>query len=272
MSSRHRLRHNLSRVMSRIPRCGGGGLVAAWLLITASGCATVDSTAKLQAAKTVGIVSAIGDEFTVTEAGLAAPGDAEQHFSIEPWGLDDLIVARAGARLSPRYQVATVTYPRASFVAREQRSPFTLLNMKSGRDDRIAELVRGQVSPQGLDVYVVISKAEVAFGSRGRAVAGIGLIQHVAVFGSSTQLHALYRVTVIDGHTLQVIDKRTAAPGGGGEMFSLAGPSREVGADLVPAAQDPGGSNQLKAAVLDLIDRSLADTLQELHLGDRSAS
>jgi hypothetical protein len=247
-------------------------MTAALLLIMASGCATVDSTAKLQAAKTVGIVSAVGDDFTVTRAGLAAPGEAEQRFSTEAWGLDDQIVARVGARLSPRYQVAAVTYPRASFAAREQLSPFTLLNTKSRRDDQIAELVRSQVSPQGLDVYVVISKAEAAFGSRGRAVAGIGVIQHVAVFGSSTQLHALYRVTVIDGHTLKVIDRRTAGSSGGGELFSLAGPSREIGADLVPAAQNPAGSNQLKAAVLDLIDNSLAATLQDLHLSEHSAS
>jgi hypothetical protein len=261
-----------SGIAGRILRRGGAIVVAALILVTASGCATVDSTAKLQAAKTVGIVSAIGDDFTVTKAGLAAPGDTEQHFSTEAWGLDDLIAARVGARLSAHYQVTAVTYPRASFAAREQRSPFTLLNMKNRRDDQIAELVRSQVSPQGLDVYVVISKAETAFGSRGGTVAGIGIIRRVAVFGSSTQLHALYRITAIDGHTLKVIDKRTAAPSGGGELFNLPGPSREIGPDLLPAGQEPAASSQLKAAVLDLFDGSVGDTLQDLHLGERSAS
>jgi hypothetical protein len=146
------------------------------------------------------------------------------------------------------------------------------LNLRSGRDAALKELVRNQVSPQGLDAYVVITKAESAYGSRGRKVAGIGVIEHVAVFGSSTVLHALYTVHVIDGHSFKVISKRNATPVENSSVFRLAGPSREIDAELASAAQSPAASEAVKAAVIDLIDRSLASTLQDVQLLDRSAS
>ena len=84
-------------------------------------------------------------------------------------GIDDLIVG-ASALLGRRFQLQPVTYPRASFAARDRNSPFALVNMT--RDDPIKELVRNQVTPQGLDAYVVITAATSPYGSRGRTVAG----------------------------------------------------------------------------------------------------
>jgi hypothetical protein len=63
-----------------------------------------------------------------------------------------------------------------------------------------------------------------------------------------------------------VIGKEQAAPLDGDELFRLRGPSREIGADLLAAAQNPLGSDELKPAVIDLIDRGLAKTLQHLQL------
>ena len=96
------------------------------------------------------------------------------------------------------------------------------------------------------------------------------MIQHLAVFGSSTALHALYTVTIVDGHTMKVIGTRSASPADNTELFRLSGPSREIDAGLMPAAANPGSSEQLKAAVTDLIDHSLPGAL--LDLTDRSAS
>ena len=50
---------------------------------------------RLQAIKTVGIVSAIGEEMSLTQAGLIALGNAGQSLSISAWGLDELIVQQA---------------------------------------------------------------------------------------------------------------------------------------------------------------------------------
>jgi hypothetical protein len=259
--------------VGHILRRGLDALVASSLAMIASGCASMDqSAARMQAIKSMGIISAIGDDFTMTGTGLTTSAAVGRHASIEAWGIDDAIVARIGAQLGQHFLVQPVTYPRAAFAARDEVSPFTAAKLTSGRDNRIADLVRGQVSPQGLDAYVVVTKATSAYGSRGRSVAGIGVLRHVAVFGSSAQLHALYMITVVDGHAFKVIDRKTALPSGSTELFRLAGPSRDVDDDLLSAVQNPGTNDQLKAATIDLIDRSLGKTLQDLRLIDRSAS
>ena len=250
------------------------GLIGLLLALPATGCTTLDRTdVRLASAKTVGIVSAIGDDFTFTRAGLAAPTEAEQHFPIQTWGLDDLVAIRIGLLLGKRYQLQGLTYSRAPFAAKEAASPFAMSNalsrLKGGSENRLSDLVRTQVAPQGLDVYVVVSKAVAPFGSRSRTVAGIGMIERVAVLGSSGQLHALYTITVIDGHTFKVIGKEQAGPLEGDELFRLKGPSREVSADMLSAAGTPAGSDELKAAAIELIDRGLPKTLRDLQLIDQ---
>jgi hypothetical protein len=118
-------------------------------------------------------------------------------------------------------------------------------------------------------VYVVVTAATAPYGSRSRTVAGIGVIERVAVLGSSGQLHALYTITAIDGHTFKVIGKRQAGPLEGDEFFRLKGPSREIGAEMLSAAGSPAGSEELKAAVIELIDRGLPKTLRDLQLIDQ---
>lgn len=251
------------------------GLIGLLLAAQISGCTTLKRTdVRLASAKTVGIVSAIGDDFTFTRAGLTAPTQAERHFSIGTWGLDDLIAIRVGLILGPRYQVEGLTYSRAPFLAKEAVSPFAVSNAVSrltgASENRLSDLVRSQVVPQGLDVYVVLTKATSPYGSRGLTVGGIGVIERVAAFGSSGQLHALYTVTVIDGHTFKVIGKKQAGALESDELFRLKGPSREIGAEVLSAAQNPAGSDELKAAVVDLIDRGLTKTLQDLQLIDQA--
>lgn len=250
------------------------GLIGLLLTLSVNGCATLDRTdVRLASAKTIGIVSAIGDDFTFTRAGLTAPTESEQHFPIQAWGLDDLVTIRIGLLLGKRYQVQGLTYSRAPFAAKETVSPFAmssaLSKLKSGSDNRLSDLVRTQVAPQGLDVYVVVTKATSAYGSRSRTVAGIGVIERVAVLASSGQLHALYTITVIDGHTFKVIGKEQAGPLEGDELFRLKGPSREVSADMLSAAGSPASSDELKAAVIELIDRGLPKTLRDLQLVDQ---
>jgi hypothetical protein len=238
----------------------------AWLLVLAVGaCASVEAVpAKLQAIKTVGVVSAVADQFTFTQAGLTGLESADRSVSIEPWSIDDLIVSRAGVLLSKRFQVQTLTYRRAAFAARESNSPIAVANLL--REDPVKALVRAEITPQGLDAYVVITKATAPSGSRGRPVTGIGIINHSAVFGSHAQLHALYEIRVIDGHTFDVIGKKSASPLDNSDIARLSGPSRMVDASLATTANDVTANEQLKAAVTELIERSLEPTLRDLRL------
>ena len=239
------------------------GSLALLALLAHSGCASIQGTSRLQGIKTIAIISAVGDTFTFTESGLTGLDNTPRSFSIDAWGVDEQIVARATALLGQRFQVQTVTYERELFAAPERVSSIPGADLV--REDPLKELVRSHVSPQGLDAYVVITKATLKYGTRGVAVNGIGLIRHRALLESSAMVHALYVIRVIDGHTFRTVDRKSAGPVDNSSIVRLAGPSRMLDAADLPIS-DPLQNESLKTAVSDLINRSLEPTLRDLRL------
>lgn len=248
-------------------RCVGhcAGFLAVVLAVSLGACGTFATRdTKLQAVKTVGIISAIGDEMNVASAGLTGLNNTNRSLPIGVWGLDDLVVQQVAMALSARFNVQPVSYRRAAFAVITD-SPIRPMNLVRG--DPFKKLIQTEVSPQGLDAYVVITKAKSSAGS-GRYVEGIGLIEYRTLLASHTQLHALYEVRVFEGKTFKVIEKRTAQPLDNPEGLKLAGPSRTVDETLAPGKDDPAQNERLRAAVADLLARSLAATLSDMHLAE----
>jgi len=213
--------------------------------------------AKLRSVKTVGIVSAIGDQFTFAKAGLTGLDNRPRSVPIASWGLDELIVQQVTAALSGRFQVQPATYARATF-ATIQESAITAVNLVRG--DPFKKLVQTEVSPQGLDAYIVITKAKAYFGGGNRKVEGVGLITYSTVLESYGQLHALYEIRVVDGKTFDIIEKLAAGPIDNASNIRIPGPSR-----LIDASFDERDEN-LRRAIVDLVIRSLPNILSDLHL------
>jgi hypothetical protein len=217
--------------------------------------------AKLQAVKTVGIISAIGDQFILAKGGLTGPDDGSRSFSISAWGLDDLIVQQVTAALSSRFQVKEVAYRRAAF-AGIQESAIAPVNLVRG--DPLKKLVESEVSPQGLDAYIVVTKAKANFGGGNRKLEGVGLITFKTLMDSYSQVYALYEIRVVDGKTFDIIEKMAAAPLENAGYVRLAGPNRllEEGFPIGTDARD----ENLRRLVSDLIASSLPITLGNMHL------
>jgi hypothetical protein len=219
---------------------------------------------RLQAIKTVGVISALGDEMSVTRAGLVPLNTPGQSVSIRSWGLDELVVQQATTLLNGRFRVQPVSYPRDAFAAIRESAvgPVNLV-----RGDPFKAVIRSDVSPKGLDAYVVISRAKSKLGS-GRNVQGIGFAEYRTLLASYGLIHTLYEVRVIDGKTFDVIEKRVASPLGNIETMRLQGPSQ-----LVDGSFDgPAGIEALRAAIVDLITRSLPLTLGDMHLANTQQS
>jgi hypothetical protein len=238
------------------------GLLA---FLAASDAAAFETRAtRLQAIKTVGVISALGDEMSVTQAGLTPLNNPVQSMSIRSWGLDELVVQQATTLLNGRFRVQPVSYPRDAFAAIRE-SAVAPVNLARG--DPFKAVVRTDVSPRGLDAYVVISRAKSKLGS-GRNVQGIGFAEYRTLLASYRVVHALYEVRVIDGKTFDVIEKRVASPLGNIETIRLQGPSQ-----LVDGSFDgPAGIETLRAAIVDLITRSLPLTLGDMHLANTQQS
>src|SRR5258708_3958963 len=94
--------------------------------LSASACAMFQTgETKLQAVKTVGIISAVGGEMNFARAGLTGlNNNPSQSFPIGSWGLDDLIVQQATTALNGRFQVQPVRYNRAALAAGQGSSNF----------------------------------------------------------------------------------------------------------------------------------------------------
>ena len=215
---------------------------------------------RLQAIKTVGVISAIGAEISVTKTGLTPLNSAGQSVPVGSWGLDELIVQQATTLLSGRFRVQPVSYSRAAFAAVRDSAvaPVNLI-----RGDPFKALVRADVAPKGLDAYIVITRAKSKLGT-GRNVEGIGFAEYRTLLASYGIIHALYEVRIIDGKTFDVIEKRAASPLGNAEILRLAGPSRTV----EEAFEGPAAGERLRAAIVDLITRSLPLTLGDMHLAN----
>jgi hypothetical protein len=243
---------------------------ASLALLFCSACTAIGTAPpNLREFKTIGVISAVGDTFTLTSSGLTGFKNEEQSFPIETWGIDDVFVGRTSALLTRHYQVQPVTYERAPFAAAFKRdNPVTVVNLV--RENPLKDLVRKQAAPQGLDAYVVITKATSAYGTRGRKVAGTGIIKYAELLNAYIELYALYKISVIDGHEFKLIAERSASPLDNKETVRLEGPSRLVDDALLPAANGAAGNEPLKAALIDLIERSLPVTLEGLRLVDPS--
>jgi hypothetical protein len=221
---------------------------------------------KLQAVKTVGIISAVGGEMSFARAGLTGlNSNPSQRFPIGPWGLDDLIVQQATTALNGRFQVQPISCNRAAFAAIKD-SPVAPVNLVRG--DPFKKLVQTEVSPQGLDAYIVITKAKSNFGRGARKVEGIGFVTCGTMFASYSQIHVLYEIRVYDGKTFDVIEKRSAPPLDDAVEVKLPGPTRQVDDSYSPSAGDPTRNENLRRAITDLIVRSLSSTLSDMHLAE----
>jgi len=220
------------------------------------------SETKLRAVRYVGIISAVGDRMMVAKGGLTGLDNASRSFPIDSWGLDDLIVQRATATLNGRFQVQPVTYNRAAFAAVKD-SVMTPVNLVRG--DPFAKLLRTEVSPRGLDAYIVITKAKANIGGASGKIEGVGLITYATVVESYSRIFTLYEIRVIDGRTFDVIEKMAAAPLDDTAQVRLPGPSRPTDGSVSINTGD-GRDESLRRAVIDLIVRSLPTTLNDMHL------
>src|SRR5437879_7355600 len=113
--------------MRRSSRCVS--FATALLAVNLSACATFETgETKLRAVKTVGIISAVGDDMSFVKAGLTGLNNPAQSLPIRSWGLDDLIVQQATTALSGRFQVQPVSYRRSAFAAIKD-SPVAPVNL-----------------------------------------------------------------------------------------------------------------------------------------------
>jgi len=214
---------------------------------------------KLSTIKTVGIVSAVGDDVNLTHASTSGY-ISHSMGRIGGFNADDVVLARATSILAGRYQVAPVAYDRSVLLA--GRGP-------NRAPEVIPNFVRDGVQPRNLDAYVVVTRGASGFGRI--AIAGLGLLRTPDILSSRYNVHAFYDVTIVDGRNYQVLVRRRASfPDSLLSLnagLALDGPFRQVDeswwADSFDALT-PQQKSRIAGALDTLIGDSLATTLRDI--------
>jgi hypothetical protein len=272
-----RLRATNRTLNAAFSRCRGRNIQAPLVMqviaiaAVLTGCATQDPLSNdLLAAslasggrKSVGVISAIGDTFSMQKVGLTVFGNALDRVPIEPWGIDDFVVKRISAHLSKHFDVRKVDYPKGAFALVDQPKSILSSDYKDYRD-QIRDAVRAASTTQKCDLYIVVTKARSTFSNTNQIMSGLGIIDASNFAFTSVFVFALSEIRVYDGHTFTVLGYKRAPVQQQTFMAVVHGPNRQVDQSWWPAAVGLAKDAKLKAATLELLDQSLTTAIAEL--------
>jgi hypothetical protein len=235
----------------------------AWLglLLLLGACAgiTPGVVEKLDGIRQIGIISAFGDKFYLRKVGVTVFGNDSNEFPVAAWGIDDLVVTKVRTMLGQRVDVRPVTYQRSAFY--------------ESNAGGIGGAVRAAAPTGGVDAYVVITRGVSKLGATNQFVNGLGLLEGSGgvLYSNSYYIYALYAVSIVDAKTFASKGiVRSVMPGEAQinplPTTVLIGPHRQVDKSWWPTSLDAASNQRLKGAVVELIDKSLRNTLQELQL------
>jgi hypothetical protein len=240
--------------------------LCAGLALLLSACAAEPDTvpaASLSQAKTVGIVSAIGDEFSfMTRTVEDQPATA--------YAIDAYATNLVKEQLGGRYAVQPVKYDIVEFGPDRAELPDTGLFIPG---DPLGEVIRAHASPNNLDLYIVLMKGMPKVENGNRALHGLGLIRGGDLFTTKYWVHATYSVIVVDGHTGEVLASNSgidnAHPFDLMNPPDLPGPFIEVDASYWPEDIEHVPQEKMKRladTLKPLLARTLPDTLRAMQL------
>src|SRR5436853_5599209 len=98
---------------------GAIGLFLA-LLFSSGALAQQASSPPTSAGKSVCVIPTVGHKFEVKKIGLMVFGNALDELAVDSWGIDELIVRKAGALLGKKYSVRRVNFSKATLAALEK--------------------------------------------------------------------------------------------------------------------------------------------------------
>jgi hypothetical protein len=237
------------------------------VLLLCGGAGPMMTTDKTAAIRRVAVMSAVGDKFTVRKIGMMGFGNDEKEFPIDAWGIDQFVVNKVRSVLARRFEVRPVAYNKSAFLNARNESIFP----NAARDvDAIAAGVRAQAKAADIDAYIVVTPATIPFGISKQSLRGLGIVKlPPSLVEAGAYLFALYKVTVVDGHSFTVIANSPAILVSQDTVLattSIHGPARAVDESWMPATLDAAHNIRLKSAITELLDRNLPRTIETMRL------
>jgi hypothetical protein len=206
----------------------------------------------------VGVVSNLGEKFTVRKTGYGVFGNELKEVPVDSWHIDDLAVAKISAALGKRTTVRRIPYHKEAFVSRQT------LKLFRDPEAEIREGVRTLTAGTRCARYLFVTRTyyyDLRIGGIGILRTGIGDLF------TKVNAYALFSLRLYDGETFTLL-KRASAPSEESIWLQpIRGPHRQVDASLWP--ESPGNAAQnarLREAIRELVSQGMDATLPELPL------
>jgi hypothetical protein len=150
----------------------------------------------------VGVISTIGDKFSVKHIGLTVFGNELTDAPIESWGLDDLVVARTRAAAGGR-SIKRIVYAKGAF------DPYYHPPRELFRDAShdLVDVVRRVTANANCERYLVVTRFTGQVPGTNQGAEGVGVLTNWSsgAFKNAT-LFAFVRMVVFDGKTFAIYD------------------------------------------------------------------
>jgi hypothetical protein len=190
----------------------------------------------------IGVVSAIGDTFSLQKIGITVFGNELNTVPIDSWQIDNMVITKISAFLSKAWTVKRISYPKGAFSSLDERQHPLFYNY----DDDLKGIVRRVTSSTKCDHYVVVVKSSSRYGETNQSVYGLGIVESGASFLTFDLIYALYWIRIYDGQTYEVIGKRGAITEQSNPLLSLVTTKSIGGPNLRRRQQKLVQSNRCK--------------------------
>jgi hypothetical protein len=192
----------------------------------------------------VGVVSQLGEKFTVRKIGYTVFGNDINEVPVESWHIDDLVVAKISAALGKRAVVKRIPYHKEAFASLET------LKLFRDTEAEVRDGVRTLAVSTRCAHYLLVTRAYHNLGNTNQTIGGIGVL-HTGIGELFVKInaYALFSLRLYDGETFALL-KRAHAPSGD-SIFTqwIGGP---------PESTDNAVQNaKLREAIRDLVAQGM---------------
>lgn len=224
---------------------------------------TPAQAAPQSAQKTVGLLTTIGDTFTVQTIGVTAFGNEVDTFPMAAWKVNDRVAAQVSALLKKNFRVKRIPISEKDLAAVD--APGQLFR---DYDADLAGALSKLAAKQPADYYLFIHRGGSPFGSTNQSLSGLGVTRTDGVLGlgGGDFLHALSVLRVYDSQFKQLRIEH-ATIGQDTFMEQVKGPHLIVTEESERLPKEPPAAfahPRARQIVLDLLDQSLAMTVPKL--------
>ena len=152
----------------------------------------------------LGVISAIGDRFSVQKFGVTVFANEKTFAPIENWGLDDLVMARVRAATSGDPTVHRIAYPRDAFEPYFNPKARFLPDPAEG----LPAIVRGITANTHCERYLVVARTKGELPNTHMELDGIGAYNMgVGSILRHSHLFAVFTVKLLDGRTYEDVHR-----------------------------------------------------------------